>query len=177
MLLLSAFGGPYARVTMKLESPGGTTGVEENPLWERYRESWREREARRRAEAEARRAAAQEAVERAIRTVAPRYPGIRRVYLFGSVLRPGVFRPDSDIDVGVEGDDGHGLFDFWRELEAAAPGWAFDVRPLDPEDPFSQRVQERGRLIYERTPSGASIGSAGGVDPYPPDLQRPSGDP
>lgn len=163
MLLLSTFGGPYARVTM--------------PIWERYRESWREREARRRAEAEARRAAAQEAAERAIRAAAPRYPGIRRIYLFGSVLRPGAFRPDSDIDVGVEGDDGHGLFDFWRELEAAAPGWAFDVRPLDPEDPFSQRVQERGRLIYERTPSGASIGSAGRVDPYPPDLQRPSGDP
>jgi predicted nucleotidyltransferase len=103
---------------MKVESPGGTTGVEENPIWERYRESWREREARRRAEAEARRAAA----ERAIQAVTPRYPGIRRVYLFGSVLRPGAFRPDSDIDVGVEGDDGHGLFDFWRELEAAAPG-------------------------------------------------------
>lgn len=77
MLLLSACGGPHARVTkskVRWKNPGGTTGVGENPIGERYRESWREREARRRAEAEARRAAAQEAAERAIRAVAPAIP-------------------------------------------------------------------------------------------------------
>jgi len=69
--------------------------------------------------------------------------------------------------MGVKEDDGHGLFDFWQELEATAPG----------KDPFSQRVRERGRRIYERMPSGASIGSAGGVGTYPLDLQRLSRDP
>jgi len=119
-------------------------------IWERYRAGWRALEARRRAEAEARRSAARTAAEVAIRSVAPRYPGIRRVYLFGSILRPGAFRPDSDIDVAVEGDDGRGLLDFWRDLEAAAPGWIFDVRPLEPGNSFSERIQSRGLVVYER---------------------------
>lgn len=119
-------------------------------IWERYRAGWRALEARRRAEAEARRSAARTAAEVVIQSVAPRYPGIRRVYLFGPILRPGAFRPDSDIDVAVEGDDGRGLLDFWRDLEAAAPGWIFDVRPLEPGNSFSERIRSRGLVVYER---------------------------
>ena len=32
-----------------------------------------------------------------------KYPGVKSAYLFGSILRPGAFRPDSDIDIAIEG--------------------------------------------------------------------------
>ncbi|HEY71679.1 MAG TPA: nucleotidyltransferase domain-containing protein [Thermoflexia bacterium] len=43
--------------------------------------------------------------------MAPSYPSLRRVYLFGSVIRPGAFLPSSDIDVAVEGLDAEAYFD------------------------------------------------------------------
>lgn len=95
--------------------------------------------------------------------------------MFGSILRPHAFRADSDIDVGVEGDDGRGVFDFWRALEEAAPGWTFDVRPFDPEDPLTARIREQGVLVYERAPSDPEGGPAGGMGAYPLDLPSAPG--
>ena len=38
----------------------------------------------------------------AARSILPRFPQVRRAYLFGSVVRPGMMRRDSDIDIAVE---------------------------------------------------------------------------
>lgn len=55
---------------------------------------------------EARRQAALQAVRAAACAVLPRFPHVRRAYLFGSVLRPGGMRSTSDVDVAVEGELG-----------------------------------------------------------------------
>ncbi|MBN1992335.1 MAG: nucleotidyltransferase domain-containing protein, partial [Anaerolineae bacterium] len=78
---------------------------------------------------------------------------VRRVYLFGSVTRPGAFRPDSDVDIGLEGANMALCFDVWRELERAAPAWRLDVRSLEPEDLFTERVRQKGEVVYEQPAS------------------------
>jgi predicted nucleotidyltransferase len=113
-----------------------------------YRRAFEERERRKYAEREHRRQEALRAIRQAVRAVAPSYPAVQRVYLFGSVTRPGAFRPDSDVDVGVEGLDAAAWFDLWRDLEQAATGWTLDVRPLKPGDHFCERVRQRGTMIY-----------------------------
>ncbi|MGB9723389.1 MAG: nucleotidyltransferase family protein [Chloroflexia bacterium] len=62
--------------------------------------------------------------------------GIRQAYLFGSVARPGHFRPDSDVDLAMEQIAGESLFRamacFSEELD----------RPVDvvelAESPFAE---------------------------------------
>lgn len=98
---------------------------------------------------ERRREAALKAMRAAIHAVSPRFPGVRRVYLFGSVLRPGVWRSSSDTDVAVEGRlNAQEYFAFWRELEQAAPDWLVDLVELDRDLRFATLVRERGELIY-----------------------------
>jgi hypothetical protein len=41
-------------------------------------------------------------VGRAVGEIAPHFPVLQCVYLFGSLVQPGRFRPDSDIDGAVE---------------------------------------------------------------------------
>jgi predicted nucleotidyltransferase len=81
------------------------------------RQDYYEREARRRAQREAERQQWIQRVREVVVSCASRYPDIRRVYLFGSLLQPGRFRPDSDIDVAVECDTLTTESIFWRSLE------------------------------------------------------------
>lgn len=114
------------------------------------RRSFMARQESKQAEREQRRQAALEAAANAIASILPRYPAARRAYLFGSVLRRGAFRIDSDVDIAVEGVDAADFFPLWRDLEEAMPGWTVDLRELVPGSDFARRVQERRRLIYER---------------------------
>jgi predicted nucleotidyltransferase len=115
------------------------------------RRSFIAREERERAKRELRRRAALQAAFNAIISIAPRYPTLDRAYLFGSVLRPGAFRIESDVDIAVEGVDAADFFSLWRDLEEAMPDWAVDLRDLVPGSHFARRVQDGGRLIYDRT--------------------------
>jgi predicted nucleotidyltransferase len=78
---------------------------------------------------------------------------IRRLALFGSVLRPD-FRPDSDVDVLVEFEPGSvpGLFGIARmerELSALLGGRKIDLRtPEDLSRYFRQSVLEESELQY-----------------------------
>jgi predicted nucleotidyltransferase len=117
----------------------------------KYRQTFKKRKQQQFEAAENRRLTAKQAAHKAVHNITIRYPSIRRIYLFGSVITPGAFRDSSDIDVGVEGADMALCFDIWRDLEQAAQPWPFDVRPLEAEDPFSERVRQRGELIYDRT--------------------------
>ena len=77
---------------------------------------------------ETRRQAALQSVCVAARSVLPRFPRVRRAYLFGSVLRPGSMRSTSDVDVAIEGGlTAEEYFALWRELESAATGWLIDL--------------------------------------------------
>ncbi len=80
---------------------------------------------------------------------------IRRLALFGSVLRPD-FGPDSDVDVLVEFEPGHtpGLFGvarMERELSALWGGRRVDLRtPEDLSDYFRGSVVNEAELQYAR---------------------------
>lgn len=120
---------------------------------EACRRSFMARQERKQAERERRRQAALEAAANALMSVLPRYPTVRRAYLFGSVSRRGAFRIESDVDIAVEGIDAADFFPLWRDLEEAMPGWTVDLRELVPGSDFARRVQERGWLVYEgKTP-------------------------
>jgi predicted nucleotidyltransferase len=116
----------------------------------RYHRSFIKHVQRRRQENEKLRQQARQAVSQAITEVADRYPTVQRVYLFGSVIRPGAFQAGSDVDVGIEGATMARCFDIWRDLEQVVSEWSLDVRALDAQDPFSERIRQKGELIYER---------------------------
>ena|GEM_PF-618523 len=105
------------------------------------------REAQRRAQQEAARQQQLEAAQAAIARLAPRYAGIRQVYLFGSLVQPGRFRADSDIDVALVCDTLETESAFWAALERELQR-DVDVRPL--VEPLIDVVTQIGRLVYER---------------------------
>lgn len=102
--------------------------------------------------AEQRRQAALSAIRAAACAVFPRFPGVCRAYVFGSALRPGAMRLDSDIDIAIEGAlSAEEYFALWRDLEHAASDWTIDLVELDRAVRFADRVREEGMLIYERS--------------------------
>jgi predicted nucleotidyltransferase len=98
------------------------------------------------------REAAREEALRAVRAVAPEivagYPAVKTAYLFGSILRSGAFRSDSDIDIAIEGGSAEDYFALWHALEDALPNWFIDLRDLPPNTRFTQRVRDTGEKIY-----------------------------
>jgi len=114
----------------------------------RYRRRFRAREEQRLAALRALRVAA--------RSVLPRFPRVRRAYLFGSVLRPGALRSTSDVDVAFEGElDAQEYFALWRALEREAPDWVIDLVDLGRDVRFTDLIREHGELIYGRPDSDA----------------------
>jgi len=95
-------------------------------------------------------------------SVLPLFPQVRRAYLFGSVLRPGSLRKDSDLDLAVEGVlRAEAYFALWRELEGAMPGQTVDLVELDRDLRFADRVRQSGEVIYERPDSNVEGGHRG----------------
>lgn len=111
------------------------------------REYHARRDQERRAEREALRLAALERARAAIRQRAPELPAIRAAYLFGSILKPGRFHAQSDVDVAIDCDDLESETPFWRALERALER-NVDLRPR--EGPIAQAVEDYGELVYER---------------------------
>jgi predicted nucleotidyltransferase len=87
------------------------------------------------------------AVRTAIRRLAPSYPAIQAVYLFGSIMQSGRFTPQSDIDVALASDDVAVESEFWRALEEELE-WDVDLRPF--QHPITQAVSDYGEIVYER---------------------------
>jgi predicted nucleotidyltransferase len=103
---------------------------------------------------EDRRLTALRALRGAARAVLPRFPRVRRAYLFGSVLRPGALRSTSDVDVAFEGElNAEEYFALWRALERAAPDWVIDLVDLSRDVRFADLIREHGELIYGRPDS------------------------
>ena len=116
------------------------------------REYHARRDAERRAPREALRQRMLSAARAAVRRLAPRYPAIREVFLFGSVLQPGWFTDASDLDVAVQIEDLEAEGRFVRALEAELL-WRVDLRPL--EGAVRRAVETGGERVYAREVSHA----------------------
>ena len=81
----------------------------------------------------------------AIRRIAPRHPAVRSVFLFGSLLHPGRFHANSDVDVAIECDDLAAETPFARALEHELHV-AIDLRPLS--GAVAETVREEGEKVY-----------------------------
>jgi predicted nucleotidyltransferase len=112
-----------------------------------YRDYHARREQELRDEREALRLGVLKQAREAIRRAAPRFPAIRSVYLFGSILHPGRFRQDSDVDVAIDCDALEVETPFWDLLEDALKR-NVDLRPR--VGPIAQAVEDYGELCYER---------------------------
>jgi predicted nucleotidyltransferase len=98
-------------------------------------------------EREALRAEVLGAARAAVHRLAPRFPEIRAVYLFGSLLAPGRFRPTSDVDLAVDTDDLEAESRFWRALEEELQRQV-DLRPR--RGAIAQAVEAYGERCYAR---------------------------
>lgn len=114
---------------------------------ESIRRYHRERDEKRRIQRETNRLQWIVRTRSAILQAAPHHPAIQRVYLFGSLVQSGRFRPDSDIDVAVECTDLAAESKFWRTLERVLQR-DVDVRPW--EEPIISAVKAYGEKVYER---------------------------
>ena len=86
-------------------------------------------------------------VRAAILRLAPHYPGVQRVILFGSLIKAGQFRSDSDIDVAVKCDTLEGESAFWHALELELER-DIDVRSLT--GTVAEIVAREGEMVYGR---------------------------
>ena len=119
------------------------------------RDNFHRRIATQREAREALRLQAREDIAAAILEVAPAYPEIAQVYLFGSITQPGQFGHHSDIDIAVAGTDAAAYFALWRDLEAAYPNQSIDLREINQPGHFTTIVRQTGELIYECASSPA----------------------
>lgn len=113
-----------------------------------YRQSFQARLQRSLEEREARRKKALKEIKAVTPAIIAKYPAIEAVYLFGSVLRTGSFRVDSDIDLAVVGGTAEDYFALWHDLQEALPEWFIDLRDLPPGTLFTQRIHQTGEKIY-----------------------------
>ncbi|HEY0513256.1 MAG TPA: nucleotidyltransferase domain-containing protein [Thermoanaerobaculia bacterium] len=117
-----------------------------------FREYHARRERELRQKREALRLDVLERARDAVRRTAPLFPAVRAVYLFGSLLRSGRFRPDSDVDVAIDCEDIEAETPFWRMLEEALER-DVDLRPR--VGAVARAVEEGGELCYEREVPGS----------------------
>lgn len=115
------------------------------------REYHARRDQERQAEREALRLEVLEKARSVIRRLAPAFPPIRAVYLFGSLLQPGRFRPESDVDIAVDCDDIEVETPFARALEEVLKR-DVDLRPR--RDAIARAVEDSGECVYEREAPG-----------------------
>lgn len=114
------------------------------------RQYYHERETQRYAQREAERQRWLQRVRETVSHLARRYPEVRRVYLFGSLVQPGRFGFDSDIDVAVECDTLEIESVFWRALERELER-DVDVRSLT--GAVAEIVTDKGEQVYGRQDS------------------------
>jgi predicted nucleotidyltransferase len=73
--------------------------------------------------------------------------GVRKVWLFGSMLDPNPETDPNDIDLAVEGVPKGKFIDFFAQLIDALPR-SVDLVPMDEKPPMSILVRKHGKVIY-----------------------------
>lgn len=106
-----------------------------------------ERERSRRRRREELRLRRLERVKEAVERLAPAYPAIGAVFVFGSLVRPDRYQETSDIDLAVDCADLEAESRFWRALEEEL-GLSIDLRPRS--GPIARAVESTGERLYER---------------------------
>ena len=86
-----------------------------------------------------------------IQRLAPAYPALRAVYLFGSLVQPGRYGLRSDLDVAVACDNPAEESRFWQALERELK-CDIDLRPY--RGAVAWAVNSYGECAYERKVSG-----------------------
>ena len=116
-----------------------------------YIESWRAKLARERFEHQKRTEQMRELAVKYAKVLADKY-GVKRVYLFGSLIRDGFTHPQSDIDLAVEGLASAAYFSVLNDFYDLAPsGIEVDLVPMeDAYDELRERIIKEGELLYER---------------------------
>ncbi|RLE07785.1 nucleotidyltransferase domain-containing protein [Candidatus Aerophobetes bacterium] len=76
------------------------------------------------------------------------FPGVKKAYIFGSILKKGRFGENSDIDIALEGNVKRDYFLIWGKLEEKL-GERVDLRILE-NNSTSQIIKREGKLVYER---------------------------
>jgi len=117
-----------------------------------YREYHARRDRELRAERESLRLQVLAQAREAIRRLAPDFPALRAVYLFGSILKIGRFHSGSDVDVAIDCDNLETEHPLWQALEDALER-NVDLRPR--VGPVAQAVEDYGELAYEREVPGS----------------------
>ena len=112
-----------------------------------YREYHAQRERKLRKEREELRLRVLEQTRTAISRLAPDFPAIRAVYLFGSILAPGRFHPGSDVDLAVDCDAPEVEAPFARAVEGILERDT-DLRPR--KGAVARAVETSGERCYER---------------------------
>jgi len=77
---------------------------------------------------------------------------VKRVYLFGSLVREIFIHSRSDIDLAVEGLASHLYFKALSALwDKLPPGVELDLVPFeDAFDSLKEKIKTQGKLLYER---------------------------
>ena len=110
-----------------------------------FREYHARRDSQVREEREALRLEVLERARDAVRRLAPLFPAIQAVYLFGSLLQPGLL-PDTYVELAIDCDDIEVETPFWRMLEEALE---WDVL-LVPRIWVAAKLEIQSELCYER---------------------------
>lgn len=114
-----------------------------------YREYHARRDIELRQERQEKEALRLEVLERAREAVcrsAPRFPAIQAVYLFGSLLQPGWFLPDTDVEVAIDCEEIEVETPFWQMLEDALERNVL----LVPKIWVVEKLEIQSELCYER---------------------------
>jgi len=75
----------------------------------------------------------------------------RRIYQWGSLLRPGAFKPYSDIDIAIEGvTDAERFFGLLGEVQTLSR-FPLDIVQLEKIAPeYADDNRRHGKIVYER---------------------------
>lgn len=117
--------------------------------WEEFFAAWKKRARKERRKARARELAARRAARKMARALAEEF-AVSRVYLIGSLTRPGHFHLHSDIDLVVEGLLPEKFYQAERRLEeiSAFPFDLIDGNEIN--EGFFARVRREGVILYDR---------------------------
>ncbi|MEW6202808.1 MAG: nucleotidyltransferase domain-containing protein, partial [bacterium] len=73
--------------------------------------------------------------------------GVKRIWLFGSMLGPNLEIEPQDIDLAVEGVPPEKFFRFWGRLDSAVRS-NIDLVYMDNKPPIRHIVMKQGVIIY-----------------------------
>lgn len=102
---------------------------------------WRESRRKKRQLFEKERKAVLEEINQGLLQLSKQYDW-EAIYLFGSIIKPGKFRPNSDVDIGIKGLNKFDLYSFIGDVSLYL-NRNVDVVRLEECD-FAQKIVERG---------------------------------